>query len=1052
MQGVREPALAPDGSRVVFVYAGELWMVSSRGGRANRLTDTEADEHRPVWSPVGERLAYVSDASGNDDVYVMALDGSSNVQVSFDSGPEQPSGFLPDGSGVLYQCVGTRGEPQLRVVSPLGGEPGVLADDPAFDAVASPTGRGLAFVQGAVPWWRQGYRGPAATNIRVIVAGDRRPSTIGPADLCALFPQWGRTDRYLYYVSDESPVRNVWVVDLQRNDRWQLTSHSDGPVSHLSVAQDGSRLAYEQGGRIWLADLPEEGGLVPRGRLATRRLKIDEISRETLHRTIPRARLIDHGLTSLELSADEETAVVSSFGDLYALPLRSVERPTLQNLTADPRRDRDASLSPDGRRLVFSSDRDGNYDLYMMESDDKSEPRVLYAEKRKVRTFRDDSREERLPKFSPDGSYVAFVRRDDEETLWLADASGGREIAIAEGHHFESFEFSPDGRWIAYARSDELGQMDVYVVSLFGAGEHNVSEHPGRDEHPVWSPNGRWLVFVSDRAGSRDLWGVSLRMEESLGFSVTGEAPLVGPPLPRSRNGAGPAAQPEVVIEAPGLSERLIQLTRLYGDETAPVFSRQSGALCFLSEVLGEADLWILAPDTREPMRLTDGKIRPQSIHPLRDGSFLLCTEKGTLERWSFGMRAEGYSVRFSIEPPPESEDERAQILAESWRLLRDGFYDPYLHLVRWDDVRKQMEARLPSVATREGLSDLVHRMVGRLNASHVGLKTPARDAVETPRIGIEPARFDGPWLGFSPGLSVTEGIEGVEIGRTLPGGPFDQIRWRESDGEFIPGPGDVILSVDGMSVGTNRSLARALSESDRPTHEIVCASRTGAEAETLWVTGVTDARLRDLELHEWVAQRAEIVRVLSANRFAYVHLRAVDRASADRLERDLFLQREKEGLILDLRGNPGGGAFERILQWFSADPAVFRQGREGARIPVPAVGWLGPVVVLVDGATASAAELLAHTLQARGGRVVGPGTYRGVIGTEEVDMIDGSSFRLPHTGWFTREGLNLENRGVVPDRRAEAEFEESRTGSDRILSQGVQELFGLVEGRGFRR
>lgn len=1056
MLGLREPALSPDGSRLVFVYGGDLWLVPVRGGAAQRLTDSPADEHRPVWSPVGERLAFASDEAGNDDVWVMALDRSERRRLTHGESSEIPSGFLPDGSGVIYHTGGPHGARFLRVVAATGGEPRTLVDDAAFDGVVSPTGQSLAFTQGLVPWWRQGYRGPAATAVTVLRAETRHPVRPGVGEMCNQFPQWGRSDRYLYYVSDESPARNVWLADLDSGSRWQLTSHSDGPVFHLSVAEDGSRLAYEQNGRIWVADLPAEREIQPRGRVTSRRVDIDSIPRETLHTTVARPALVDRGLTTMHLASAEDAAVVMAFGELYALPLSAPSRPELVDLSRDPRRDRDPSLSPDGRRLVFSSDRNGNYDLFMLESDQKDEPRVLHARRHKVRTFRDNYREERLPQFSPDGRYVAFVRRDEEETLWLADATGGREIAIAEGRSFESFQFSPDGRWIAYARSDELGQMDVYVVSLFGAGEHNVSQHPGRDDSPVWSPDGRWLVFVSDRAGSRDLWGVRLRAEDAADLLGSGDTSLMGPRGPRFAlppRQASPPTGPEVVIEAPGLAQRVVQLTRLYGDETSPRFSPRDGSLCFLSQVLGDADLWRLDRDAVEPTRLTHGDVRPKGIHPLSDGSFLLFTDAGAIERWPSAGPAEGRIVPFRLTPPPQSDAERAQILGEAWRILRDGFYDRYLHLARWKDAWESAESRLPSVATRAGLNDLLHRMTGVLNASHVGARVPGPTAGDSRRLGLEPSRFEGPWLDLPARFAQAESEPGVgvEIGRVLPGGPFDVARWQSAPRSSVLGPGDLILAVDGRPVGRVRSLAEALAESDGAVHRVLCLAKGASVPETLRVSSVSTERLHALEALEWEAQRAEIARVLSANRFAYVHLDAVERASVDQFERDLFLQRDKEGLILDLRNNPGGGDFERVLRWFSSQPTVYRQGRGEARLAVPQVGWAGPIVVLVDGTTASAAELLAHAIQVRGGRVVGPGTYRGVIGTEEVEMIDGSLLRLPHTGWYTPEGINLENRGVAPDRRVTADFEEARTGTDRILAQGVQELFQLLDRRGRR-
>ena len=147
------------------------------------------------------------------------------------------------------------------------------------------------------------------------------------------------------------------------------------------------------------------------------------------------------------------------------------------------------SWSPDGRHIAFESDRDGNWEIYVMDSDG-SNPRRL--------TNHSDG--DGAPSWSPDGRHIAFEsRRDGNWEIYVMDSDGSNLRRLTDHSAWdESPSWSPDGRHIAFT-SDRDGTNDIYVVGSDGSNLRRLTDHSAWDESPSWSPDGRHIAFVSTR-------------------------------------------------------------------------------------------------------------------------------------------------------------------------------------------------------------------------------------------------------------------------------------------------------------------------------------------------------------------------------------------------------------------------------------------------------------------------------------------------------------------------------------------------------------------------
>ncbi|HSG01916.1 MAG TPA: hypothetical protein VLA20_12325, partial [Vicinamibacterales bacterium] len=156
----RHPAPSPDGSLIAFSWQGDLWIVPSAGGQAERLTAHPATERFPVWSRDGRLIAFASSRHGNNDVFVMPVDRSAPpTRLTFASTGDVPEDFTPDGKAVLFssnRAGSVRRGSQLWLVELTGGTPVLEQDALGANADYSPDGRSLAFVRGGTPWSRRG--------------------------------------------------------------------------------------------------------------------------------------------------------------------------------------------------------------------------------------------------------------------------------------------------------------------------------------------------------------------------------------------------------------------------------------------------------------------------------------------------------------------------------------------------------------------------------------------------------------------------------------------------------------------------------------------------------------------------------------------------------------------------------------------------------------------------------------------------------------------------------------------------------------------------------
>lgn len=475
-------AVSPDGRTVAFDLLGRIWTVPKDGRSATVLTDELGDAREPVWTPDGTRIAFQSYRDGTWHIWSVGRDGSGLRQLTFGAFDDREPDYSPDGRFLVF-ASDRSGNYDIWRVDLMAGTLEQLTDDPMddFAPAVSRDGRAIAFVSarkaGPGIWVRNGN---GLTERWAVTAG------------AVSAPSWSPDGQQIAFNLSTTGVSRLWIVAKGGEPRAISPAEGDAfpfRASWLSATE----VLYTGDGHLQRASVLGDAlpGISFEAKIGfTRKAYVK--ARRDFDGTGPNRV---QGIVAPALSPDGTTVAFVALGDLW-----TARGGKLTRLTDDPYVQNDPAWSPDGRSLLYASDKGGTKELWIRDLAAGTERQLTRGAAGAA-----------MPAWSPDGTRAVFILERG-----LGSELAGVDIATGEVKRLRTIfqpsraTWSPDGKLIAIAALKansaryREGRSDILIMNPDGTGDRWVVLPGGRGftsrglDGPAWAPMGDRIAYVQD--------------------------------------------------------------------------------------------------------------------------------------------------------------------------------------------------------------------------------------------------------------------------------------------------------------------------------------------------------------------------------------------------------------------------------------------------------------------------------------------------------------------------------------------------------------------------
>jgi tricorn protease len=1025
---------------VVFVYGEDIWSVPVTGGIATRLTINEGEEIYPKISPDGSMIAFTGEYDGNPDVYVMNIYGGDITRVTYHPASDNVVGWDATKNKILFRSRRNSFNrfDKLFLISPDGSGLEELILHEAALGSFSPDGQKIAYnrlSRESATWKR--YQGGEAQNIYLFDFQKMVDKEIIQSKFTDRYPMW--IGDKIYFSSDRDGVLNIYAYDLNNTNISQITHFTDYDVRRPSFY--GNQIIFELGGSLWVLDTNTgQSHQIP-----------IEIKTDT-PATRPYLKDVKKFITSFDCSPDGERVAIDARGEIYTVPREHGATRDLTNSSGA--RDRDPAWSPDGKTIAYLSDKSGEYDIYLIDQSGQSEAVRLTNYKEGYRhTLR----------WSPDSKKIAFA--DQTLSLYYLDVVSKKVVKVDKSDYqvpdvslnlkqIYDFTWSPDSRCLAYSKMNANLVFQLHIYELESGKIHVVSDGLFNDFQPVFTRDGQYLLFISNRRFDPTFGDFEWQMVYK---KVAGIYNLMlhqdGEPLFPYQDNEAKSELPRTAsssrtsiikknIDFDGLAQR-IQAFPLDRGNYRNLAVNDSGVFYlnanegdynrFEFRELGPRDLYYFSFEEREQRPVIE---QIDEFKLSADGSNIVY-KKG---------KSIGLIDAYQKEAAPDTLDlsglqmwlnpvaEWEQIYNEAWRMERDFYYDPNMRGLDWNAMQLKYGKLVPYASCREDINYLIGELIGELSTSHTYVwgGDDKQEPVEV-NVGMLGADYEIDQASnrykFKKIYRVPEWTDELYPPLAMPGINVNE--------------GNYLLEVNGTSITADKNIYSYFQNLAEQQVTLTVNTKPSLNGARKVVVKPLDSEA-DLRYLDWVEHNRLVAEKASNGEIGYLHFPDTYTGSTKIFPKLYYSQTQKKGLIVDERFNAGGLDPDIFLSRLDMKPLSYWTRRNSHDQVSPYMSNNAHPVCIINKYAGSGGDEFPYLFRKKGmGPIIGTRTWGGLVGISMfISLIDGGTVTVPDYRIYGTDGKwIIENVGVEPDIEVDLDPVEVSRGYDAQLEKAIEIL-----------
>jgi len=1012
------PTLTPDGQTVVFAFEGDLWKATINDLQATRITAMQGYETSPRISPDGKWIAFTGRQYGNADVFVMPLNGGDVQQITFHSGNDEVTSWSWDSKSIFFNS-GRAGQVAGFKVAATGGTPQRVFGSNFFqydhNLVEHPTTGEIFFND---TWesfsqaQRKRYKGPFNPDIQSYnfkTKQHKKYTSWEGKDFAATIDKNGA----VYFISDEANGEyNLYTID---NGKKKALTRFSSSIKMPQVNANGGKVVFEKDYQLWMYDVKTD---------KERKLNISIIRNHIL----PKEKDFEvrGTIAAFDVSPDGKKFVFVARGELF---VSDVEGKFVQQINrGSAERVRDVRWMSDNKTILFTQTANGYSNLFTIRADSSAAPRQLT----------NDQQNNRSVVVNKKRTLAVYLSGRNEVRLLDLKTLQSKTIVKDELWAFQNSDpgFSPNDEYVVFTARRNF-EEDILVHHIKNNKTINLTNSGVTENSPVWSPDGKYIYFVSQRLkpsypfgmANAKVYRVALeKMDEPYRLDKYND---LFKEEKKDAKGANADSGKVITIDTDLLMERLEQIGPSFGAQyLINVFQKGEKATVLYASNHGEGRfaIWKTVVEPFEPTK-TDKIIGAENyggldIVEVSDKYYAL--GNGTINKLNLDAnRIDPVNISYTFRR--NLQEEFSQMFYEAWAGMEEGYYDENFHGLDWKKAKDYYKQFLPFVNNRADLRTLLNDLLGELNSSHQGFGTFGDDE----NIALTSATME----------------TGIIFENDDPYKVKYIVKRSAADRKNIDiKPGDVLVKVNDETVDVNkdRNAYFTLPSRDR---ELKLTFKRGAEMVQVKIH--PQATLFNNLYDEWIDNNQKRVDEKSKGRIAYGYMKNMGTGELEQFINDMTLElTNKDALIFDLRYNTGGNVHDEVLKFLSQRTYLQWKYREGKLAPQSNFAPSDkPIILLINEQSLSDAEMTAQGFKGlKLGKIIGNGTYRWIIFTSGIGLVDGSSVRMPAWGCYSLEGKDLEINGVEPDIRIINSFEDKLNGNDPQLDKAIEEILKQIK------